>query len=91
MRTLIFLIALVAASAVVAGAQDNVAPEGTLIRSAEVSGFDFNQLSPGLRKEITALAGTTLSRERLRELAARIEGEQPETVAAVRSSPRAGW
>jgi hypothetical protein len=88
MRTLALLVALVSTSVLAVGAQDNVAPEGTIIRSAEVSGIDFDDLSPGLRKEITSLAGTALSRERLRALAARIESEQPETVAAVRSAPR---
>jgi hypothetical protein len=85
MRTLTLLVALVALPALPATSQDVDTPEGTPIRAAEVSGVPFDQLSPELRGEITALAGVPLSRERLRELATRIEAEQPETVAAVRS------
>ena len=54
----------------------------------EMSGFSPYDLSPGLQKDINALVGAPLSRERLNELASRIEGEQPEVVAAVRSVAR---
>jgi Omp85 superfamily domain len=60
-------------------------PEGTTISSVEVSGFDIGRLSPGLRQEIRALAGTPLKQERLDELARRIEQERPRHVAAVRT------
>ncbi len=59
-------------------------PQGAPIASAQVSGFDLDRLSPGLQEEIARLAGRPLDREGLRELAARIEEEQPTVVAAVR-------
>jgi hypothetical protein len=60
-------------------------PEGTTINSVDVSGFDIARLSPGLRQDIRALAGTPLTLARLEELAARIEDERPRRVAAVRA------
>jgi hypothetical protein len=65
--------------------QNPVVPEGTLITSAQVTGFDISRLSPGLREEIRNLAGTPLHQQRLDELAARIEAERPRHVAAGRS------
>lgn len=59
-------------------------PEGATIVTAQVSGFDLRGLSPGLQDEIARLAGGPLNRERLAELAVRIEEEQPRFVAAVR-------
>jgi hypothetical protein len=59
-------------------------PEGATIVSAQVSGFDLRDLSPGLQDEIARLAGGPLNRARLDELASRIEEEQPRFVAAVR-------
>jgi len=59
-------------------------PEGATIKAAQVSGFDLGGLSPGLQEEIARLTGGSLNRARLSELAARIEAEQPEFVAAVR-------
>jgi hypothetical protein len=91
MRTLGLLFILVGlllaalAFPIVTSAQETDAPEGARIESAEVSGLALAALSPGLRQAIEALAGTALSQERLRELAARIEGEQPDVVAAVRA------
>ena len=67
-----------------ARAQQIDPPEGVTISSAQVSGFDLGQLSPGLQQEIARLAGGPLNREQLNELAARIEAEQPRFVAAVR-------
>ena len=58
-------------------AQQIEPPEGATISSAQVSGFDLGRLSPGLQQEIARLAGGPLNRERLNELAARIEEEQP--------------
>lgn len=81
----LLLAALAMFPAAVAGAQEITAPEGTIIRSAQVSGIDDDRLSPGLRADINALTGTGLNRERLRELAFRIEAERPEAVAAVRA------
>ena len=61
-------------------------PDGTKINSAVVSGLDMDRLSPGLREDIGKLAGTPLSRQTLKELASRIEAEQPRYVAAVRAT-----
>jgi surface antigen Omp85-like protein len=85
MRTLGLLITLLATSPQVATDQKQPAPEGTIITSAQVTGFDIDRLSPGLREAIRDLAGTPLKRERLDELAARIEAERPRYVAAVRT------
>ena len=84
MRTLGLLITLLAATQ---GTTDQklAAPEGTIIASAQVTGFDIDRLSPGLRQDIRDLAGTPLKQQRLDELAARIEGERPNYVAAVRT------
>jgi hypothetical protein len=65
-------------------------PDGAIIKAAEVSGASLNQLSDGLREAINALAGTPLNRDRVRDVAARIESENPETVAAVRTVPLSG-
>jgi hypothetical protein len=65
-------------------AQQVEPPEGATIASAQLSGFDLGRLSPGLQDEIGRLAGGPLNREQLKELAARIEAEQPKFVAAVR-------
>ena len=51
-----------------------------------MSGLDLAELSPGLQEAIARLAGAPLDRERLKELAARIEAEQPRLVAAVRAA-----
>jgi hypothetical protein len=84
MRTAALLVTLLALPPQAAPAQRPTVPEGTIITAAEVSGFDPHRLSPGLRKEIDALAGTPLNYERLNELAARIEAERPRYVAAAR-------
>jgi hypothetical protein len=83
MTKLVVLLALLA-TALPARAQQIDPPEGAPISSAQVSGFDLGGLSPGLQEEIARLAGGPLNRERLNELAARIEAEQPRFVAAVR-------
>jgi hypothetical protein len=70
-----------------AHSQENTPPDGTTIKSAQVSGIDTSRLSPGLNEDITKLAGTALDRQKLRELAARLEAEQPRYVAAARVSP----
>ena len=85
MRTIALLITLLAVAPQEATDQKPVVPEGTSITSVEVTGFDMDRLSPGLRHEIRALAGTPLSQQRLDELAARIEAERPRYVVAVRS------
>lgn len=69
-----------------ADAQEIEPPDGTRISSAQVSGMDADRLSPGLREDIGKLAGTPLDRQRIRELASRIEAEQPRYVAAIRIS-----
>jgi hypothetical protein len=88
MRALALLFLLLGLPVPAADAQESEAPEGAIIDAAEVSGFPLDELSPGLVRDINALVGTPLSRERLEGLAARIEGEQPEVVAAVRSISR---
>jgi hypothetical protein len=82
MKTVVLVLVMVASTA--AHAQPPDPPEGATIGSAQVSGFDLGRLSPGLQDQIGRLAGGPLSRAQLRELAARIEEEQPRYVAAVR-------
>ena len=86
MRILRLLIVLLALPLVAAHAQETEPPEGTRINGATVSGLDLSRLSPGLQEEIGKLAGSPLNRQQLRDLAARIEAEQPRYVAAVRIS-----
>jgi len=85
MRTIGLLVTLLAMAPQAIPDQKAPAPEGTVIASAQVTGFDIDRLSPGLRKAIQSLAGTALNQQRLDELAARIEAERPRHVAAVRS------
>ena len=85
MRTLGLLITLLAVAPQAATDQKLVVPEGTIITSAQVTGFDIDRLSPGLRQDIHSLAGTPLKQQLLDELAARIEAERPRYVAAVRA------
>jgi len=88
MRTLALLFTLLGLLPPVAYAQEADAPEGAIIDAVEVSGFSLYDLSPGLQKDINSLVGAPLSRERLNELASRVEEQQPEVVAAVRSVSR---
>jgi hypothetical protein len=85
MRTFGLLLTLMVATPQAATDQKPVVPEGTIIVSAQVTGFDGGRLSPGLREDIRNLAGTPLKQERLDELATRIESERPRYVAAVRA------
>jgi hypothetical protein len=91
MLTRCVFVALVTALAAVvssqASAQENTPPDGTTIKSAQVSGIESSRLSPGLNEDITKLAGTALDRQKLRELASRLEAEQPRYIAAVRVTP----
>lgn len=73
----------------VALAQEAAPPDGTSIESVELTGLDRDQLSPGLRRDLDALTGTGLSRQRVSELATRIETELPDRIAAVRYLPQA--
>jgi hypothetical protein len=84
MRTLALLATLLVATPQAATDQKPVVPEGTIITSAQVTGFDIDRLSPGLREAIRRLAGTPLKQELLDELAKRLEAERPHYVAAVR-------
>jgi hypothetical protein len=77
------LLALVALP-LTALAQPTDPPDGAIVASAQVSGFDLGRLSPGLQEDIARIAGGPLDRARLNALAARIEEEQPRYVAAVR-------
>ena len=67
-----------------ARAQETNPPDGTRITSAQVSGLELSKLSPGLQEEIGKLTGSPLDRQKLKELAGRLEAEQPRYVAAVR-------
>ena len=84
MTRLALLLALLTIAATPARAQETEPPDGTKINSTQVSGTDVSRFSPGLREEIGKLAGTPLNRQTLRDLAARMEAEQPRYVAAVR-------
>lgn len=85
MRTLALLATLLVATPQAATDQKPVVPDGTIITSAQVTGFDVDRLSPGLRETIRSLAGTPLKQEILDEIAKRLEAERPHYVAAVRS------
>ena len=52
MRTIALLITLLAVAPQDVTDQKPVVPEGTIITSVEVTGFDIDRLSPGLRHEI---------------------------------------
>jgi hypothetical protein len=67
-----------------AAAQEGEPPDGTRVATAEVSGIDTGDLSPGLRRDIDALAGKPLARSDVTQLARRIEEERPEVIVAVR-------
>jgi hypothetical protein len=89
MKTLASLALLLVLPLGTVSAQDDLAVyEGTLIESAEVSGLSVDQLSPGLRRDITALAGQRVNSELVVELVRRIEAERPDVVAAARGVPR---
>jgi hypothetical protein len=81
-RSVVIALLLVAPS--LARAQEATPPDGTRIASAQVSGLELSRLSPGLQEDIGKLNGSPLDRQRVRDLAARIEAEQPRYVAAVR-------
>jgi Omp85 superfamily domain len=85
MRTSGLLLTLLVATAQAATDQQPVVPEGTIITAAQVTGFDIDRLSPGLREDIRNLAGSALAQARLDALATRIEAERPRYVAAVRA------
>jgi hypothetical protein len=85
MRTIALLFTLLAVAPQAVTDQKPVVPEGTILTSVQVTGFDMDRLSPGLQQEIRKLAGTPLNQQRLDELAARIEAERPRYVVAVRS------
>src|SRR5262245_49246227 len=67
-----------------ARAQDVEPRDGAIIESVDLSGLSRDSLSPGLRRELETLTGEPLNRERLMAIAERIEGEQPDVVAALR-------
>src|SRR5262245_51016157 len=89
---LLFLISALLGTAAPARAQEITPPDGTTIKSAQVSCLDISRLSPGLQADIGKRSGTALDRQQLRELAARIEAEQPRFVAALRvtAAPEGG-
>jgi hypothetical protein len=69
-------------------AQEAEPRDGTVIDSVDLRGLSLETLSPGLRREIDTLTGEPLSRQRLVEIAARIEAEHPDVVAVARSVAR---
>ena len=85
MRITALLITLLAVAPQAITDQKPVVPEGTIISSAQVTGFDMDRLSPGLRQEIRTLAGTPLNQQRLDQLAERIRAERPRYLVAVHS------
>ena len=86
MRFARFLLFLLLLPVVAAYAQETEPPDGTRIASALVSGIDLDRLSAALQEEIGKLPGTSLNRQALKDLAARIEIEQPRYIAGVRVS-----
>ena len=86
MRMLALLVLLLTLPPAPALAQEIEPPDGTRIASAQVSGLDLDRLSPGLQADIGKLAGSPLNSQQLKELAARIEAEQPRYLAAVRAT-----
>ncbi|HEX5109666.1 MAG TPA: BamA/TamA family outer membrane protein [Vicinamibacterales bacterium] len=87
MRTASLLLALLALPIAIVDAQVAEAPDGSVIVSIELSGLERDRLSPDLRKEIDALVGQGLNRQRTADLAVRIETEQPTIAVAVRAVP----
>ena len=85
MKSLAFMLIVLGVPVLAGGAQESELPEGAIIKSVEVSGSDLNLLSAELRDHINALAGEALDRERLDALATRIEDENPDVVASVRT------
>jgi hypothetical protein len=73
---------------VAARAQDIEARDGAVVESVDLRGLPRDSLSPGLRRELETLNREPLSRQRLIEIAARIEGEHPDVVVAARSVAR---
>lgn len=71
-----------------AHAQEPEPRDGTVIESVDLRGLPTDSLSPGLRRELDTLTGEPLSRQRLTEIAARIEAEHPDVVAVARSVAR---
>ena len=71
-----------------ARAQDAEARDGAIIESVDLRGLPRDSLSPGLRRELDSLNGDPLNRQRLTEVAARIEAEHPDVVAAARAVAR---
>lgn len=90
MKTIAFLAGLLVASISLspavppAFAQQAEPPDGARIVSAQVSGLEMDQLSPGLQDAIRQLIGTPLDRAQVKALVTRIEEERPRYAAAVR-------
>jgi hypothetical protein len=82
-RLTLLLLALLSSTSL-AHAQDAEPPDGALIESVEITGLARDRLSPSLQHDIDELTGAALSRERISALAARIEDEHPDMLAAVR-------
>jgi hypothetical protein len=82
--SLLLLVLALCAPGQTARAQDVEPPDGAIIESVDVSGFPRDVFSPGLRSELDSLTGEPLDRRRVGDIAARIEGERPEFVAAIR-------
>src|SRR5262245_5940510 len=81
---LVLAFILVTAAALPLHAQEIEPPDGTRITSAQITGVDPDRLSAAVRDQINKLVGTPLSRQTVKELAARIETENPRFVVGVR-------
>jgi hypothetical protein len=86
MTRLVLLLALLGLPPALA-AQENEVPEGTVVATTEISGFEFSRLSSELQQEINLLVGQPVNRQRASELAVRIEREHPGVAVAVRAVP----
>lgn len=83
-QRLIAAFALLIVAALPVAAQEIEPPDGTKINSAQISGVDPERVSQGIRDDIAKLVGTPLNRQQLKDLAARIEAEQPRFVVGTR-------
>ena len=88
-RTSLLLLILLLLIAAPASAQNANAPQAGVVESVEVTGVSRDDLSPGLRRDLDALAGLPLNRDVASALALRIEAERPDVIAAIREMPQA--
>src|SRR5436190_14092786 len=87
MKAFGFALAFLALIAVPLRAQEVEPPDGTRISSAQMTGIDPDRVGQAIKDDIGKLVGAPLNRAQLRQIADRIEAEQPRTVTAVRLTP----